>query len=28
MTGGNFGQVEGTQANSNRELQGAARFVF
>jgi len=28
MNGGNFGQVEGVQSNSNRELQGAARFVF
>jgi hypothetical protein len=28
MTGGNFGQIEGVQAYSQRELQGAARFVF
>ena len=27
-TGGNFGQIEGVQAYSQRELQGAARFVF
>jgi hypothetical protein len=28
MTGGNFGQVEGTQVYSNREIQLAARFTF
>jgi hypothetical protein len=28
MFGGNFGQIEGTQGNSNRQIQGAARFVF
>jgi hypothetical protein len=28
MFGGNFGQIEGTQGNSNRQLQGAARFFF
>jgi hypothetical protein len=28
MTGGNFGQVEGTQIYSNREIQLAARFTF
>jgi hypothetical protein len=28
MTGGNFGQVEGVQIYSNREIQLAARFTF
>jgi len=28
LTGGNFGQVEGTQVYSNREIQLAARFTF
>jgi len=28
VTGGNFGQVEGTQVYSNREIQLAARFTF
>jgi hypothetical protein len=28
LTGGNFGQVEGTQQYSNREIQLAARFTF
>jgi hypothetical protein len=28
LTGGNFGQVEGTQVYSNRQIQLAARFTF
>ena len=28
VTGGNFGQIEGTQVYSNREIQLAARFTF
>jgi hypothetical protein len=28
LTGGNFGQIEGTQVYSNREIQLAARFTF
>jgi hypothetical protein len=28
LTGGNFGQVEGTEVYSNREIQLAARFTF
>jgi hypothetical protein len=28
LTGGNFGQIEGIQAYSNREIQLAARFTF
>ncbi len=28
MTGGNFGQIEGTQVYSNREIQLAARLTF
>jgi hypothetical protein len=28
LTGQNFGQVEGTEAYSNREIQLAARFTF
>jgi hypothetical protein len=28
VTGSNFGQIEGTQAYSNREIQLAARFTF
>ena len=28
LTGGNFGQIEGIQVYSNREIQLAARFTF